>query len=106
MEIKKKCKVCGKRLKLKAELRYEVYQDPKLMGVSISIFGMQTPKMYECFDCLKCGCQNVVNIRELPTDEPVKFRKFGKLSEELDYQNERPHIEGIKRVHEEVQEDE
>ena len=54
-----KCKVCGKRFKAIAENKY----------IAIEKIGAlerltKAPKIFECFDCTKCGCQNIVNIRE------------------------------------------
>ena len=53
------CKVCGKRLNLKAENRYEIREVPK--GLRVLVEGAV---VYEAFDCPKCGCQNIVNIRK------------------------------------------
>ena len=54
-----KCKVCGKRYKAKAENKYIAVER---LGAFEGL--TKAPKQYECFDCLKCGCQNIVNIRE------------------------------------------
>lgn len=54
-----KCKVCGKHLKIKKTLRYTVTKKP--VGLNCLTQGTT---IYECFDCDKCGCQNIVNIRE------------------------------------------
>ena len=54
-----KCKVCGKRLLLKSDLRYEITKYP--VGLNVLV---ENPTTYECFDCSHCGCQNIVNIRE------------------------------------------
>lgn len=51
-----KCKVCNKRFKPLAENRYEV-----ATLAPAGLLGVQT---VECFDCPRCGCQNVVNVRE------------------------------------------
>jgi len=55
----KKCKVCGKYFRLKSENRYEAIKIP----VGFNMLTQDTIT-YECFDCPKCGCQNIVNIRE------------------------------------------
>ena len=55
----KKCKVCGRRLRLLKENKYEIVQKPVGMNALT-----QGTKIYEAFDCIKCGCQNIVNIRE------------------------------------------
>lgn len=52
-----KCKVCGKRFKLKKENKYEVSEPV------VGLFTMGESKITECFDCPKCGCQNVLNTR-------------------------------------------
>ena len=54
-----KCKVCGKRFKAIAENKYIAIEK---MGAFEGL--AKTPKKFECFDCTKCGCQNIVNIRE------------------------------------------
>ena len=54
-----KCKICGKRIKLKKENRYEIVSN--LTGLKMLY---ESPKTYECFDCTHCGCQHIVNIRE------------------------------------------
>ena len=54
-----KCKVCGKRFKAIAENKYiAIEKIGALEGLT------KAPKIFECFDCTKCGCQNIVNIRE------------------------------------------
>ena len=59
-----KCKVCGKRYKAIAENKYiAVERIGAFEGLA------KVPKQYECFDCLKCGCQNIVNIREGALDK-------------------------------------
>jgi len=54
-----KCKVCGKKFNLKAENRYEIREVPKGLRMLV-----EDAKVYEAFDCPKCGCQNIVNIRK------------------------------------------
>lgn len=57
----KKCKVCGKLFRLKVEKKYLVETVSQN-----SIFKMfEEKKVYECFDCPACGCQNACNIREV-----------------------------------------
>ncbi len=55
-----KCKICGKKLKMKKEYRYEIVQKP--VGLVSLIEGT---KVFEAFDCTECGCQNIVNVREM-----------------------------------------
>lgn len=59
-----KCRVCGKRFKALKEDKYIVVEK---IGAFEGI--ARAPKVYECFDCKKCGCQNIVNIREGEADE-------------------------------------
>ena len=69
-----KCKVCGKRFSLKAENRNEIIKCPH--GVKALV---EDVVIYEAFDCTKCGCQNIVNVREgLPTMEynPQEQRRW------------------------------
>ena len=54
-----KCKVCGKRFKAIAENKYIAIE--KIGALEVLT---KAPKIFECFDCIKCGCQNIVNIRE------------------------------------------
>lgn len=59
-----KCKVCGEKLRLDKEYRYEVVKIPDTMGV---LLGCKR-EVFEAFDCPKCGCQNIVNVREVSTN--------------------------------------
>lgn len=54
-----KCKVCNKRFSLNKENKYEVINRPTGLNVLT-----ERTKIYEAFDCPRCGCQNIVNIRE------------------------------------------
>lgn len=64
-----KCKVCGKRFKALAENKYiAVERIGTFEGLA------KAPRMYECFDCKKCGCQNIVNIRE----KAIEYEEGGK----------------------------
>lgn len=55
-----KCKVCGKRFRLKKENKYTVKVEPHgLLTLT------EKTKYYEAFDCPRCGCQNIVNIIEV-----------------------------------------
>lgn len=60
MEEKKmyRCKVCGEEFLLKSESRY-IAEKPK----SEIAMAFSATKIYECFDCPYCGCQNIVNER-------------------------------------------
>lgn len=64
-----KCKVCGVRLIMHKDLRYEIVKYP--VGLNVLT---ESPKIYECFDCQHCGCQNIVNVREgnAPNPEDMK----------------------------------
>lgn len=54
-----KCKICGKRFKLIKENRYLATENTGVLAA------MAKPsKIFEAFDCPRCGCQNIVNIRE------------------------------------------
>lgn len=57
--MKKECKVCGCKFQLDKKNKYEV------AVTKPSLFGGNFPVVYECFDCPKCGCQNMLNIREV-----------------------------------------
>lgn len=54
-----KCKVCGKRFRPTKEKIYLAKGRTSLADV----FKAPAPTM-ECFDCPKCGCQIMANIRE------------------------------------------
>ena len=56
----KRCKVCNKRLYLDKDKKYLIEKRPQ--GPSCLV----EPKIvYEAFDCEWCGCQNIVNVREV-----------------------------------------
>ena len=59
-----KCKVCGEKLRLDKERRYEVVKIPTGLG----IFSGERTTVFEAFDCPKCGCQNIVNVKEVSTN--------------------------------------
>lgn len=54
------CKVCKRYFRLKKEDKYDVEKVKSIMGR----MALENQQVYECFDCPKCGCQNIVNIRE------------------------------------------
>ena len=54
-----KCRVCGKKLKLIASNKYLVQVMPES---KLDMFSKINT--YEAFDCTKCGCQNIMGIRE------------------------------------------
>lgn len=58
------CKVCKRYFRPKAENRYTVTTVPAI--VEIFTEGLKT---FECFDCPKCGCQNIVNVREVVAND-------------------------------------
>lgn len=61
-----RCKICGKRMKLKAENRQEIV---KKKSLSEALTGSGNPLIIEAFDCNHCGCQNIVNIRECNNED-------------------------------------
>ncbi len=61
-----KCKICGKRMKLKAADRYEVKIRKEKLMLVMTIPPLRTEDaIAECFDCPRCGCQNLMQIREV-----------------------------------------
>lgn len=58
-----KCKVCGKRMKLRAADRYEVRVAEESSILALALY-TNLSKTYEGFDCPHCGCQNLMQIRE------------------------------------------
>lgn len=54
------CKVCKRYFRLKKENRYEITMVKSIADA----FTKAGTQVVECFDCPKCGCQNIVNIRE------------------------------------------
>jgi len=57
-----KCKICGKKFPITAGDRYSARE-------SLSISELVKSVTYECFDCIYCGCQNVVGERLLKIKE-------------------------------------
>lgn len=60
----RKCRACGRRFRMLAKNRYNVCVRP--VGINCLTQGVTH---YEAFDCPKCGCQNIVGVRE-EKDEP------------------------------------
>lgn len=63
-----KCKVCGRRMRLKSEDRYEVIKTEELAPFE-ALTKVPKTTIFEVFDCRKCGCQNIVNTRIKNTQE-------------------------------------
>lgn len=60
------CKVCKKFFIPHKEQKYMVKKRPE------GILALTTPStIYEAFDCPRCGCQNIVNQREVNYNETV-----------------------------------
>lgn len=57
-----KCRVCGKLMRLKKEDRYEVIKTEEVAPFEALTKAPKTV-IFEAFDCPKCGCQNIVNVR-------------------------------------------
>lgn len=56
----KRCKVCNKRLCFDKDKKYLIEKRPQGLNSLVE------PKtVYEAFDCECCGCQNIVNVREV-----------------------------------------
>ena len=53
------CKVCKRRFVANKNDKYLVQKDRSIIDAI-----MTAPATYEAFDCPKCGCQNIVNVRE------------------------------------------
>lgn len=90
----KKCKVCGAELILSKRNHY-ISRGCEVTGIA-SIAKREEPKLYDTFDCVVCGCQNVMQERKrglelemnLPTSEEQKEREekecFGHKQEVCD----------------------
>jgi ssDNA-binding Zn-finger/Zn-ribbon topoisomerase 1 len=62
------CKVCKSYYKAKKENRYEVVESKGALSAIAA-----PARVFEAFDCPKCGCQNIVNVRESKRyTEPIK----------------------------------
>lgn len=60
------CKVCKKFFIPRKENKYVVIQTPA--GISVLT---ERARIYEAFDCPRCGCQNIVNTREGNSNETL-----------------------------------
>ena len=63
-----KCKVCGKKFIPRKDKKYEIKRRSENMMMDM----FNRPVIYECFDCPRCGCQLVVNVRETETILEIK----------------------------------
>lgn len=59
-----RCKVCKRRFTPKKENRYTIIKQKDLSEKIADLILNRQQMILECFDCPKCGCQNLVNIRE------------------------------------------
>ena len=66
-----RCKVCNKLFIAKSKNKYLITKAPTLAEALIC----QSSKIFECFDCPKCGCQNIVNVREENKVESISTSK-------------------------------
>ena len=57
------CKVCKRRFVVN---KNDKYLAQKARSITDAI--MTAPVTYEAFDCPRCGCQNIVNVREPEVD--------------------------------------
>lgn len=71
-----KCKVCGKRFRLLKKDRYEILVPPTFSEVLVG----SKDTISECFDCPKCGCQNIVNDRKGKT-KPITAKSNASADE-------------------------
>lgn len=53
-----KCKACSRRFKLNKRNKYLIEKSGGLLACALP------EEIYEAFDCPRCGCQNIVNIRK------------------------------------------
>ena len=58
-----KCKICGKKFPITAGDRYCAREAQSVSTLLVK------PVTYECFDCIYCGCQNIVGVREPKVDD-------------------------------------
>ena len=61
---KVKCKVCHTRFIPNKEA---MYLSTEKAAPFTAVFS-QPSRIYECFDCPRCGCQTAVNIRMTPVE--------------------------------------
>lgn len=54
------CKVCKRRFVANKNDKYLVQEARSITDTIM----MTVPVTYEAFDCPKCGCQNIVNVRK------------------------------------------
>lgn len=66
-----KCKICGSEIRLINERRY-TSRDTKNTGLAAAIGGNTEPSEYDTFDCLECGCQNVVQERKRNLEDSLE----------------------------------
>lgn len=58
-----KCKVCGCEFSAIIERHY-ISRDCGKTGLAASFGSNQEERLYDCFDCPQCGCQNVSQERK------------------------------------------
>ena len=60
------CKVCKRRFVANKNDKYLAQRARSTVDAI-----MMAPVTYEAFDCPKCGCQNIVNVRESEYNDEV-----------------------------------
>ena len=60
------CKVCKRRFTASKDNKYLTQKSRSITDAITT-----APVTYEAFDCPKCGCQNIVNVREPEYNDEV-----------------------------------
>lgn len=72
-----KCNVCGEQVELRKENRYDVLIEASVLQKS---FGVKD-RLYEAFDCPKCGCQMLMHERFPAMGEVIATNEEIKVTE-------------------------
>lgn len=65
------CTVCGMHISPEEIGKgHYIAREPKEIGLAASLNGSTEPHLYDVIDCPHCGCQNILNVREIRVDEP------------------------------------
>lgn len=58
-----KCHICGFEFKETAEGHY-ISRDSAKIGITAAFSSDNEPKLYDAFDCPRCGCQYIAQERK------------------------------------------
>lgn len=77
------CEICGHEFEPSIDRHY-IARDPGVTGAFFTLGSYNEDKLYDAFDCPKCGCQMIMKERK----HKVKVPQIGEGEEDEDDEDE------------------